>query len=83
MSTPERRLGDRLLAAPAEGVEAELGERCFERLVQTFAETLGISYAFLAEPTRSGSHFRTLAPWQRGAFAPNQACPTPGRTCLS
>jgi hypothetical protein len=37
MSAPERRLGDRLLAALAEGVEAELGERCLERLVQALA----------------------------------------------
>ena len=71
MGTLERRLGDRLLAALAEGVEAAAGERCVERLAQTLAETLGVSYAFLAAPTQGGSHFRTSVLWRRGAFAPN------------
>ena len=81
MSTPERRPGDPLLAALAEGVEAEVGERFFEGLVQTLAKTLGVSYAFLAELTQGGSHFRTLALWQRGAFAPNVEVPLPGTPC--
>jgi hypothetical protein len=61
MATPERHTGDRLLAALVEGAEPELGERCFERLVQTLAESLGVSYLFFAEPTQGGSHLRTRA----------------------
>ncbi len=74
-------MSDRLLSALAEGVEAEIGERFFESLVRTLARTLGVAYAFLSELTQGGTHFRTLALWERGGLVPNVEVPLDGTPC--
>jgi formate hydrogenlyase transcriptional activator len=74
-------MSDRLLAALVDGVEAEIGERFFESLVRTLAQALEVEYAFLSELTRGGTHFRTLALWERGAFVPNVEVPLDGTPC--
>ena len=71
-------MSDRLLAALVEGVEAEIGERFFESLVRTLAQALGVEYAFLSELTQGGTHFRTLALWERGGFVSNVEVPLDG-----
>ena len=76
-------MSDRLLGALVEGVEAEIGERFFESLVKTLAETLGVAYAFVSELTQGGSHFRTFALFERGAFAPNVEMPLEDTPCES
>src|SRR5687768_15749617 len=74
-------MSDRLLAALAEAVEAEIGERFFECLVRALAEAFGVTYAFLSELTRGGTHFRTLALWERGRFVPNIEVSLDGTPC--
>ena len=74
-------MGDRLLAALVEGVEAEIGDGFFESLVRTLAQALGVEYAFISDLTRGGTHFRTLALWDRGAFVPNVEVPLDGTPC--
>jgi PAS domain S-box-containing protein len=72
---------DRLLAALVEGVEAEIGDDFFESLVRTLSQALGVEYAFISDLTRGGTHFRTLALWERGAFVPNVEVPLDGTPC--
>ena len=74
-------MSDRLLAALAEAVEAEIGERFFECLVRALAEAFGVTYAFLSELTRGGTHFRTLALWERGRIVPSIEVPLDGTPC--
>src|SRR5262245_814068 len=74
-------MSDRLLEALVEGVEAEVGERFFESLVKTLAETLEVAYAFVAELTQGGTHFRTRALFARGAFIENVEVPLDGTPC--
>ncbi len=74
---------DDLLGALVEGVEAEVGEGFFGSLVQALAQTLDVAYAFIAELTRGGSHFRTLALFARGTLAPNLEVPLDGTPCES
>jgi PAS domain S-box-containing protein len=80
MQVPKRQ-PDSLLEALADGLEGRVGEGFLAGLVQALAELLGVSYAFLAELTQGGTHFRTLALWQRGALGPNLEVPLDGTPC--
>ncbi len=72
---------DRLLRVLVEAVEAETGESFYRSLVRSLAEALEVQYAFVSELTHGGSHFRTLALWERGDFAPNVEVPLDGTPC--
>jgi len=74
-------MSDRLLAALVEGVEAEIGDGFFRSLVRTLAEALRVEYAFVSELTQHGTHFRTLALWERGAFVLNVEVALDGTPC--
>lgn len=72
---------DRLLREVALAVEAETGDAFFRTLVRRLAEALDVPYAFVSELTRGGTHFRTLAIWERGAFGAGFESPVAGTPC--
>jgi PAS domain S-box-containing protein len=79
VSDPTRN--DPLLRTLVEAVEAETGDSFFRTLVRRLAEVLGVQYAFVSELTREGTHFRSLALWERGAFGEAFEVPLAGTPC--
>jgi hypothetical protein len=56
---------DNALRVIAEGVESEIGEGFFSSLARNLALALGVQYAFVTRLSEDGTHFKTLALWQR------------------
>ena len=67
----------------AEGVEAEIGDRFFSSLVRSLALALGVQYAFATRLSDDGTHFKTLALWERDHFGRNVELPLRGTPCES
>jgi PAS domain S-box-containing protein len=80
-ATGELTLDDRLLAVLVEGIGAQTGDAFFESLVRSLARAISVQYAFVSEMTRGGSHFRTLALWERDHIAPNVELDLEGTPC--
>ena len=85
-------MGDRISTAPsddaalraiAEGVEAEIGDRFFSSLVRSLALALNVQYAFATRLSDDGTHFNTLALWERDHFGRNVELPLRGTPCES
>jgi formate hydrogenlyase transcriptional activator len=74
---------DSALSAIAEGVEAETGDRFFSSLARNLALALGIQYAFVTRLSDDGTHFMTLALWERDHFGQNVELPLRGTPCES
>jgi formate hydrogenlyase transcriptional activator len=74
---------DATLRAIAEGVEAEIGERFFSSLVRSLALALDVRYAFVTRLSDDGTHFKTLALWERDHFRENVEVPLRGTPCES
>jgi PAS domain S-box-containing protein len=90
MKTPENTYGtpaalpdDAALRAIAGGVEAETGERFFSSLARNLALALDVRYAFVTRLSDDGSHFKTLALWERDHFRENVELPLTGTPCES
>ena len=74
---------DSALRAIAEGVEAETGDRFFSSLVRSLALALDVRYAFVTQLSDDGTHFKTLALWERDHFRENVEIPLRGTPCES
>ena len=74
---------DAALRAIAEGVEAEAGDRFFSSLARNLALALDVRYAFVTRLSDNGSHFKTLALWERDHFRENVELPLTGTPCES
>jgi formate hydrogenlyase transcriptional activator len=74
---------DAALRAIAEGVEAETGDRFFSSLARNLALALDVRYAFVTRLSHDGSHFKTLALWERDHFRENVELPLTGTPCES
>jgi formate hydrogenlyase transcriptional activator len=74
---------DATLRAIAEGVEAEIGERFFSSLVRNLALALDVRYGFVTRLSDDGTHFKTLALWERDHFRENVEVPLRGTPCES
>jgi formate hydrogenlyase transcriptional activator len=74
---------DAALRAIAEGVEAETGDRFFSSLARNLAVALDVRYSFVTRLSHDGSHFRTLALWERDHFRENVELPLTGTPCES
>ncbi len=70
-----------LLRTLVEALEAETGDAFFRSLVERLARALGVTYAFVSELTRGGSHFKTLALFARGSLVPNFEVALSGTPC--
>ena len=71
------------LRAIAEGVEAEIGDRFFSSLARNLAGALSVQYAFVTRLSDDGTHFKTLALWERDHFGANVELPLLGTPCES
>src|SRR5262249_55457778 len=65
----------------AEGVESEIGEGFFSTLARNLALALGVQYAFVTRLSDDGTHFKTLALWQRDHFGEEVELPLDGSPC--
>ena len=72
---------DIALRVIAEGVESEIGARFFSSLARTLALALGVQYAFVTRLSDDGTHFKTLALWQRDHFGEDVELPLTGSPC--
>jgi formate hydrogenlyase transcriptional activator len=81
--TPTALPDDAALRAIAEGVEAETGDRFFSSLARNLALALDVRYAFVTRLSHDGSHFKTLALWERDHFRENVELPLTGTPCES
>ena len=81
--TPTAPPDDAALRAIAEGVEAETGDRFFSSLARSLALALDVRYAFVTRLSDDGSHFKTLALWERDHFRENVELPLTGTPCES
>ena len=73
--------GSDALRAIVQGVEAEIGDRFFSSLARSLALALGVQYAFVTRLSDDGTHFKTLALWQRDHFGENVELPLMGTPC--
>jgi formate hydrogenlyase transcriptional activator len=64
-----------------EGVEAETGDRFFSSLARSLALALGVQYAFVTRISDDGTHFKTLALWERDHLSENVELPLTGTPC--
>jgi formate hydrogenlyase transcriptional activator len=69
------------LRAVVQGVEAEIGDRFFSSLARSLALALDVQYAFVTRLSDDGTHFKTLALWQRDHFGENVELPLLGTPC--
>jgi formate hydrogenlyase transcriptional activator len=74
---------DAALRAIAEGVEAETGDRFFPSLARNLALALEVQYALVSHLSDDGTHFKTLALWERDHFGGNVELPLRGMPCES
>jgi PAS domain S-box-containing protein len=74
---------DAALRAIAEGVEAETGDRFFSSLARNLALALGVQYAFVTRLSDDGTHFKTLALWERDHLGENVELPLTKTPCES
>jgi formate hydrogenlyase transcriptional activator len=72
---------DTALRAIAQGVESEIGARFFSSLARNLALALDVQYAFVTRLSDDGTHFKTLALWQRDHFAEDVELPLTGTPC--
>ena len=72
---------DGALRAIVKGVEAETGDRFFSSLARSLALALGVQYAFVARLSDDGTHFKTLALWERDHLGENVELPLTGTPC--
>ena len=72
---------DSALKVIAEGVESEIGEGFFSSLACNLAQALDVQYAFVTRLSDDGTHFRTLALWQRDHFGEAVELPLKGSPC--
>jgi formate hydrogenlyase transcriptional activator len=78
---PQPEGSDAALRTIVEGVEAETGDRFFSSLARSLALALGVQYAFVTRLSDDGTHFKTLALWQRDHFGENVELPLLGTPC--
>lgn len=65
-----RKQVEQTLVDIAEGLSAISGEQCLRKLVQTFADVMGVREAFVCEcSNQPTTHVRMLARWKAGEFA--------------
>jgi formate hydrogenlyase transcriptional activator len=69
------------LRAIVEGVEAEIGDRFFSSLARSLALALEVQYAFVTRLSDDGTHFKTLALWERDHLGENVELPLTGTPC--
>jgi formate hydrogenlyase transcriptional activator len=74
---------ERVQRTIAEGVEAETGDRFFSSLARSLALALDVQYAFVTRLSDDGTHFKTLALWERDHFGENVELPLRGTPCES
>src|SRR6516225_6031577 len=74
---------DAALRAIAEGVEAETADRFFSSLARNLALALDVRYALVTRLSDNGSHFKTLALWERDHFRQNVELALTGTPCES
>ena len=79
--TPAALSDDAALRAIVEGVESETGDRFFSSLAQNLALALNVKYAFVTRLSDDGTHFKTLALWERDHFGENFELPLRGTPC--
>jgi len=72
---------DAALRAIVEGVEAQTGDRFFSSLARSLALALGVQYAFVTRLSDDGTHFKTLALWERDHLGENVELPLTGTPC--
>ena len=72
---------DTALRVIAEGVESEIGECFFSSLARNLALALSVQYAFVTRLSDDGTHFKTLALWQRDHFGEDVEVPLKGSPC--
>ncbi len=72
---------DAALRRVAAGVEAEIGERFFSSLARGLALALEVQYAFVTRLSDDGTHFKTLALWERDHLGENVELPLTGTPC--
>ena len=72
---------DAALRAITEGVEAETGDRFLSSLASNLPLPLGVEYAFVTRLSDDGTHFKTLALWERDHFGGNVELPLRGTPC--
>jgi formate hydrogenlyase transcriptional activator len=66
------------LRAIVEGVEAEIDDRFFSSLARSLALALEVQYAFVTRLSDDGTHFKTLALWERDHLGENVELPLTG-----
>src|SRR5690348_12059759 len=72
---------DAAVRSVAAGVEAEIGERFFSSLARGLALALQVQYAFVTRLSDDGTHFKTLALWERDRLGQNVELPLTGTPC--
>jgi formate hydrogenlyase transcriptional activator len=72
---------DAALRRVAAGVEAEIGECFFSSLARGLALALDAQYAFVTRLSDDGTHFKTLALWERDHLGENVELPLTGTPC--
>jgi len=80
-ANPQPEGCDAALRAIVEGVEAQTGDRFFSSLARSLALALGVQYAFVTRLSDDGTHFKTLALWERDHLGENVELPLTGTPC--
>ena len=75
---PQPEGSDAALRTIVEGVEAEIDDRFFSSLARSLALALEVQYAFVTRLSDDGTHFKTLALWERDHLGENVELPLTG-----